>query len=86
MFLENESDLKPNKRDVLKAKFKGISEEIGKVDCEIILNGLVLNEVLSRFLSVYEKILNEYVPLKRNCNGRKGKWPMSKKIKGLVRQ
>ena len=56
MFLENESELKPNKRDVSKAKFKGISEEMGKVDWENNLNGLQVNVAYSRFLSVYEKI------------------------------
>ena len=86
MFLENYSELKPNKSDLLKANFKSISEEMGKVDWENNLNGLEVNETYSRFLSVYEKIWNEYVPLKRNFNGRKGKGPMSKEIKGMVRQ
>ena len=86
MFLENESELKPNKRDVLKANFKGISEEMGKVDWEKNLNWLEVNEAYSCFLSVYEKIWNEYVPLKRNCNGRKGKGTMSQETKGMVRQ
>ena len=35
---------------------------------------------------MYEKIWNEYIPLKRNCKGRKGKGTMSKEIKGMVRQ
>ena len=56
MFLDNENELKPNKRDVLKANLKGISEEMGKVDWENNLNGLEVNEAYSRFLSVYEKI------------------------------
>ena len=86
LLLENESELNPNKRDVLKANFKSISEEMGKVDWENNLNGLEVNEAYSRFLSVYEKIWNEYVPLKRNFNGRKGKGSMSKEIKGMVRQ
>ena len=59
---------------------------MSKVDWVKNLNGLEVNEAYSRFLSVYEKIWNEYVPLKRNCNGRKGKGPMSKEIKGMVRQ
>ena len=81
MFLENESELKPNKRDKLKANFKGISEEMGNVDWENNLNGLEVNEAYSRFLSVYEKIWNEYVPLKRNFNGRKGKGSVQNKIR-----
>ena len=51
-----------------------------------ILIDLKLMKPHSRFISVYEKIWNEYVPLKRNCNGRKGKGTMSKEIKGMVRQ
>ena len=86
MFLENYSELKPNKSDLLKANFKSISEEMGKVDWENNLNGLEVNEAYSHFLSVYETIWNEYVPLKRNFNGRKSKGTMSKEIKGMVRQ
>ena len=86
MFLDNENELKPNKRDVLKSNLKGISEEMSKVDWEKNLNGLEVIEAYRRFLSVYEKIWNEFVPLMRNCNGRKGKRTMSKEIEGMVRQ
>ena len=44
-----------------------------------------VNEPLGR-LSMYEKIWNDFVPLKRNCNGRNGKGPIRKEIKGMIRQ
>ena len=49
----------------MKVNSKSISKEMEKVDLENNLNGLVVNEANSRFLSVYEKIWNEYFPLKR---------------------
>ena len=58
MFLENENELKPNKRDVLKANFKGNCEEMSKVDWEKNLNELEVNEAYNHFVSVYEKKWN----------------------------
>ena len=55
IFLENENELKPNKRYVLKANFKGISEEMSKVDWEKNLNGLEVNEAYSRFYQCMRK-------------------------------
>ena len=65
MCLEDEKEPKQTKRDVLGANFKGINEEISKVDWESYLNGLELDEAYKRFLHVYEKIWNKCVPLKR---------------------
>ena len=85
MSLENVKELKPNKKDALKTNFYGISEEMGKVDWEINLNGIEVDEAYSYFLSVYEKIWNEYFPLKRNCNARKGKGTIIKDIIGKTK-
>ena len=86
MCLGDKNEAKLNKRDVSKAYFKCISEEMGKFDWENNLKGLEINEVHNRFLSFYEKIWNDYLPFKTNSNKRKGRVRMSDKIQSMIKQ
>ena len=61
MCLEDKNEAKLNKRDVSQANFKGISEEMGKVDCENNLKGLEINEAYNRFYRFMSKFgMNTY--------------------------
>ena len=51
MCLEDKNEAKLNKRDLSKANFKGISEEMGQVDWEN-LKGLEINEAYNRYFIV----------------------------------
>ena len=85
MCLEEGHEQKLNKRDVLRANFKGISEEMSKVDWESYLNGLEIEEAYKRFLHAYERIWNECVPLKRNRKENKCRGWMSEEIRGMIK-
>ena len=49
-----------------RANFKGIRDEMKKVDWDSTINGLGIKEAYSRFLCVYNNIWKEYVPVKSN--------------------
>ena len=50
------------------------------------LNGLEIKVAYTRFLSVYQKLWKEYVPLKRKSNDKKRNEWMSKETLNLVRR
>ena len=66
-----ESKENPYKREVSKANFQGIRDEMYKVDWDSTLNGLEIEEAYSRFLCVYNNLWKEYVPIKGNAYSKK---------------
>ena len=85
MYKENENEPRLNKKYVLKADFRGIREELSKIDWEHILNELNIDEAYDRFLSIYYKIWIEFVPIKRSTNGKKCRGRLSEETRGLIK-
>ena len=59
LIVEDESNRNIYRRNLSKTNFKGISDEIKKVDWDSTLNGLEIEEACTRFLSVYQKLWKE---------------------------
>ena len=73
------------RRELSKTNFKGISDEIKQVDWDSTLNGLGIEEAYTTFLSLYQNLWKEHVPLKRISNGKKRNEWMSKETLDIVR-
>ena len=84
MYKEIENESRLYKSDVLKADFKGIKEEYFKIYYDCSFNVPNVDESYDRCLSIYYKIRNKYVPIKRNTNFKKYSGQLSEETRGMM--